>query len=247
LPEKGTFAETNGRDCDEELGKCREARAHVRANSIRDISLDVTPLLTRAKLVEDGGFDYERELKLELGRAPSRVFNDSAGNILAEGRLADFKNDRVFVTTVDGGTTEIPFGDLSDDDMCFVAAWWSIPTESGLGGGDVPQREWLASTLTWKSSGVCHKPLYFEEVQLERYGHTTGPLLQPFVSGAHFFGSVVALPYHAGINPPNECQYPVGYYRPGNCAPWLVPPAPVSIRGGLLTAGLYTGGAFFIP
>jgi hypothetical protein len=50
-----------------------------------------------------------------------------------------------------------------------------------------------------------------------------------------------------GINPPNECQYALGYYRPGNCAPWLVPPIPLSVRGALVEAGAIMGGAFVIP
>jgi hypothetical protein len=29
----------------------------------------------------------------------------------------------------------------------------------------------LASTYPYHASALCHKPLYFEEVQLERYGH----------------------------------------------------------------------------
>jgi hypothetical protein len=89
--------------------------------------------------------------------------------------------------------------------------------------------------------------LYFEEVQLERYGHTAGPLLQPVLSGAHFFLNIASLPYQMGIHPPHECQHPLGYYRPGNCAPWLVPPIPLSVRGGLLAAGLYAGGVYMIP
>jgi hypothetical protein len=89
--------------------------------------------------------------------------------------------------------------------------------------------------------------LYFEEVALERYGHSVGPIKQPFVSGAHFFGSLIALPYNMGIHPPNECQYALGYYRPGSCAPWLVPPLPISLRGAAVAAGTYVGGIYIIP
>ena len=74
--------------------------------------------------------------------------------------------------------------------------------------------------MTWKASNLCHKPLYFEEVNLERYGHTAGPVLQPLVSSAHFFGNIIVLPYKMGVHGPTECQYSLGYYRPGNCAPW---------------------------
>jgi hypothetical protein len=94
---------------------------------------------------------------------------------------------------------------------------------------------------------LCHKPLYFEEPQLERYGHTAGPFKQPILSGAHFFTSILALPYNMAINPPMECQYPLGYYRPGDCAPWHIPPVPLSVRGAAAEAGAWIGGIYMIP
>ena len=142
---------------------------------------------------------------------------------------------------------KIPFSTLSEDDICFVTAWWSIPTECVLVDAEYSGRFWEGVTLTWKASGVCHKPLYFEEVQLERYGHSAGPFAQPIISTAHFFLNIAALPYNMGIHPPSECRYPLGYYRPGNCAPWLVPPIPLSVRGGLLAAGAYLGAIYVIP
>lgn len=41
---------------------------------------------------------------------------------------------------------------------------------------------------------VCNQPPWFEDSNLERSGRTSGDLLQPVVSGAHFFGSVGVLP-----------------------------------------------------
>ena len=100
---------------------------------------------------------------------------------------------------------------------------------------------------TWSAHNFQHKPLYFEERSLERYGHTDGELSQPIISGAHFFLNIAVLPYKMGINPPNECQYALGYYRPGSCAPWLLPPVPLSVRGGLYQAGAITGLVFLLP
>jgi hypothetical protein len=74
-----------------------------------------------------------------------------------------------------------------------------------------------------------------------------GPFLDPLHSGAHFFLNVAVLPYKMGINPPLECQYALGYYRPGSCAPWLVPPIPLSFRGGLMEAGAVVGLVYLIP
>ena len=101
--------------------------------------------------------------------------------------------------------------------------------------------------MTWKASALCHKPLYFEQIQLERYGHTSGPWSQPFLSGGHFILNIAALPYKMGINPMNECQYALGYYRPGSCAPWLLSPIPLSLRGAAAEAGAIFGGGALFP
>lgn len=102
-------------------------------------------------------------------------------------------------------------------------------------------------TYTWKASALCHKPLYFEDVQLERYGHTICPLLQPALSGARFWLTIPILPYLMGVNPPNECIYDLGYYRPGSCAPHMLEPLPISLRGGLMQAGATVGFFYIFP
>jgi hypothetical protein len=106
---------------------------------------------------------------------------------------------------------------------------------------------WAPTTFTWKASALCHQPLYFEDVQLERYGHSWGPYLQPLASGANFFLSVPALPYKMGLYPPCECTYTLGYYRPGSCAPYMIDPFPLSIRAALAEGGVWTGMVFLIP
>jgi len=100
----------------------------------------------------------------------------------------------------------------------------------------------------WKASALSTRAAYFEDVQLERYGHTiVCPALQPVVSGAKFFATIPFLPYKMGVTPPNECVYTLGHHRPGNCAPYMVQPCPVSLRGALFQAGAVTGAVFAIP
>lgn len=123
-----------------------------------------------------------------------------------------------------------------------------FPCECDFGVGEVFQgRQWNTVTYNWKASGLCHKPLYFEQVALERYGHSAPTFVQAAISGAHFFASVVSLPYMMGLCPPDECQYSLGYYRPGNCAPYLIDPIPLSLRAGLFQAGAIVGGILIIP
>ncbi len=108
-------------------------------------------------------------------------------------------------------------------------------------------RCWEQTTYMWKASALCHKPLYFEDEQLERYGHSWSPCLQPFVSGAHFFTRLPVLPYCMGVEPPCECIYSLGHYRPGNCAPYMCNPIPLSPRGAVFQAGAVVGAAAALP
>jgi len=167
------------------------------------------------------------------------------------GRLTDYRDGHVFVAKEDGTTERISFRRLADADLDFVTAYWRTPAECTLPQETVNHpkelRDWTMLTYTWKASGLCHKPLYFEQRQLERYGHSAGPILQPILSGAHFFSTIAIVPYKMGMNPPQECQYTLGYYRPGSCAPYLVSPIPLSIRGGLTQAAAMVGGAYILP
>lgn len=106
---------------------------------------------------------------------------------------------------------------------------------------------WCQTVYTWKASGMCHKPLYFEEEALERYGHSTGPFSQPFVSAAHFFGTIPVLAYKMGMDPPGECKYALGYYRPGSCAPYVIGGVPISGRGLAAEAAAVTGLIYILP
>ena len=122
-----------------------------------------------------------------------------------------------------------------------------FPPECPLGDSPFEPRMWQMTAFHWKASGLCHKPLYFEQVGVERYGHSLGPILQPIWSGVDFYGRIFLLPYEMGIEPPWECVYALGYYRPGSCAPKMIFPFPVSIRGGLLEAGAVLGAVYLLP
>ncbi|HEY3394886.1 MAG TPA: hypothetical protein VGK58_19435 [Lacipirellulaceae bacterium] len=123
-----------------------------------------------------------------------------------------------------------------------------FPFECSIDRGDWhPGRAWEQTTYLWKASALCHKPLYFEDEQLERYGHSFAPCCQPLISGAHFFCTLPVLPYCMGVSPPMECEYALGHYRPGSCAPYMINPVPISVRGALIQAGAVTGTAAVLP
>ncbi|MEQ8786578.1 MAG: SHD1 domain-containing protein [Pirellulaceae bacterium] len=224
----------------EDPGNC-----YVDMKTLRQLGkgfLDITPDLEPNVADPDGvrRMDY-------MGGTEIRTWADRDNQAVAQGRLVDFKDGRVVIESTDGEIVRIPFENLSSNDLCYFTAWWRLPQECTLGDEMFPGRDWVAMTWTWKASGLCHKPLYFEDHRLERYGHTTGPLVQPVLSGAHFFLNIAVLPYKMGINPPNECQYALGYYRPGSCAPWLLEPIPLSLRGALYQTGAVAVGVTAIP
>jgi hypothetical protein len=131
-------------------------------------------------------------------------------------------------------------------DVSLIAPEGDYPQYCPLSDTPFEPRCWPQITYTWKATALCHKPLYFEERALERYGHTVGPF-QPLVSGAMFFGTLPVLPYKMGMHSPWECMYVLGYYQPNSCAPWIIPPVPLNARGALLEAGAWTGGVYAIP
>jgi hypothetical protein len=79
-------------------------------------------------------------------------------------------------------------------------------------------RSWAMQVRPWEAPGLCHRPLYFADEKLERYGHSYG-WAQPAYSAAHFGGRVVAWPALLLTHPPHECIYTLGHGRPGSCPP----------------------------
>lgn len=99
----------------------------------------------------------------------------------------------------------------------------------------------------WMASNLTHDPLYFEDVSLERYGHQYPECVQPFVSLSKFGVQFIGLPYQMALNPVDCEQYPLGYYRPGDCAPFLRYRIPFNKKAAATAAGAYTGLIFLIP
>lgn len=219
------LAVTNGRDCSGD--GCREDIQLLRRREQTNMSLNITPSIEPTE-VDMAKVEQSRIEK--LAKAPTRTWTDRRGRVIAEGNFDDFRNDKVYVRTVNGTIRQVAFHTLSDDDRCFVTAWWELPEECNFEGEEYKLRDFRLTTFTWVAAATCHKPLYFEQVGVERYGHSAGPIAQPLISGVHFFGDIVMLPYHAGLTPPKECIYTLGHYRPGDCAPWLIPGFPFSER-----------------
>jgi hypothetical protein len=92
-------------------------------------------------------------------------------------------------------------------------------------------RHWMMYEFNWEASALATRPVYFEDVNLERYGYSHGLLLEPFFSAGHFFLRVPFIPYMRGASPPRKPIYTLGYGRPGSYFPYYLHRPPVSLRG----------------
>ena len=93
---------------------------------------------------------------------------------------------------------------------------------------------------------AAHMPVYFEEEQLERYG-TGKPLLQPALSGAHFFGNVVSLPYKMVVEPPRRTRYYTYPFAAGRAAPKYLRPYPLKLDATAAEMAVIIGLIALIP
>ena len=108
------------------------------------------------------------------------------------------------------------------------------------------RREPLNDSYFWTSPAFFHRPLYFEQPNLERYGYDWG-LAQPFISGAQFFVKIPLLPYMMSVHCPNEPVYSLGYYRPGSRVPYQINWPDVRLDASIVEAAFITGLVFLIP
>ena len=76
---------------------------------------------------------------------------------------------------------------------------------------------WMAPMGSPHTACVSYNPLYFEEINLERYGYNSG-CLQPVVSAVQFYGTLPLLPYKMAHKPPCPREVHLQYPR-RHCAP----------------------------
>ena len=224
----------NDRNCCQEENECVKVLDRIRQRTIQSITVDITPPY---EVSDDDPADVMQRKQDKLAQVPAREWYDRSGNLITTGTLKDMRRGKVILAG-DQGEISMRLQELGRDEICYVTSYWNLPAECPLPSGDYAARNYSQITYAWTASAVCHKPLWFEDVALERYGHSAGPVKQSLFSAAHFFGSAILLPYNSRLYPPNECRYALGYYQPGDCAPWLLHAFPLSKRaaaGELLT------------
>jgi hypothetical protein len=64
----------------------------------------------------------------------------------------------------------------------------------------------------------------------------------------HFFGTIPVMSYKMALQPPWQCQYTLGYDRPGNDVPYYLhlPPRNRKGVGAAVVQGMVTTGLMFV-
>lgn len=108
-------------------------------------------------------------------------------------------------------------------------------------------RVWHNRTPEAAAYQFYSRPLWYEDANLERCGHTVG-CLQPVVSGTYFFANTALLPYRFAAEPQCSVVPQKGFCPPGcrysHCDNYLPPWSPA---GAISQAAAVTGLVFLIP
>ena len=107
-------------------------------------------------------------------------------------------------------------------------------------------RPWAPLTEVVDPPFVCYQRLYFEQLNLERYGWDLG-LVSPLVSQGAFYFDLVTLPYHAATEPFRRYECNAGYCLPGDPVPLLLYPPEWSLSGVLAEAAVIGLGFVILP
>ena len=109
------------------------------------------------------------------------------------------------------------------------------------------ERNFIDIEYCWDAPNLFHAPLYFEDVGLERYGHTYCEPFQSIASAAKFGVQFAGLPYQMALAPVHKREYPLGYYRAGDPAPYKCYQIPWNAEAAFKAAYVYTGLSFITP
>jgi hypothetical protein len=175
-----------------------------------------------------------RRERPEEGRAKLKeARNDST--------LMDFESRPITALTVNIGHKA---GEKPQDVGQAQLARMQAKTDDG-----VFARNWPMVCYQWEAPALAHRPLYFEEVNLERYGYGVkyARVAQPAISAGQFFLTLPILPYKMLAEPAREPVYTLGHYRPGSDVPYQVVVPPPDLSGATIEAGVMTGLIFVIP
>jgi len=106
-----------------------------------------------------------------------------------------------------------------------------------------PRPQTVVAWTPWK---ICYRPLYFEEVSLERYGCNLG-IAQPGISAAHFFFGAGLIPYKIISRFPTSCECSNGFSRCGDAPPPGYEDYRIHLDAAAVEAAILTGIVLSLP
>lgn len=174
----------------------------------------------------------------QTAQAPTALPPPATEQIPGISNLQTVRERKVADMTVD---ISLPTGTLPQNVAALRTAASPDQGDRRMDGG------WSMTRQLWAATNLQNKPLYFEEINLERYGYTSCRLLQPLISAVRFFATIPALPYKMALESPSRPIFALGNHRPGSCAPWYWQRLPLNARAGLVEAGVVVGLVFLIP
>jgi len=206
---------------------------------------------------------------LDQGKLPGPALEDPGGNVEVL-VIPKTTTDRPTVGKKPGQARKLPLANkqpVAEPRDCYQAPPLSVVSVSiALPAGELPANAaaecaaqaaptgdarlagaWAVTEHHWSATFLRHRPLYFEEINAERYGYTVSYTLQPVISAARFFATIPALPYKMAIDRPRDCIYTLGHYRPGSCAPRRWNRLPWKLSAGVVEAGFIAGMILLIP
>lgn len=122
----------------------------------------------------------------------------------------------------------------------------TIPTVVAARADEMNAEPMYAASLD-RAHQFPYQPLYFEEINLERYGRSNCGVLQPAASGLRFFATIPSLPYAMTVHKPNQAYHWRWPYEAGWGAPRVRELRPLELKPSLVQASAMTGLIFVVP
>lgn len=219
--------------------------------SVRDIDLDISDEedIDDEEMSDDEEDDFDDEEEGEDDEDNDILGAQSPESLptVSDGRFHIPLIAAVSTSTSDIGNGSSPDGFRVDSPRPLAPLPELASDRRTIGQDSGFDASWSWSVTRWAAANTYSNPRYFEDVMLERHGHERWGHLQPLASGMRFFTTIPMLPYKMAIKPPCDCEYTMGYYRTGSCAPALYQRPPWDRKAILVESAAVATGMIIVP
>lgn len=145
-------------------------------------------------------------------------------------------------------TRSIMISPQADRSFAEVAGMAGDPSSTSSGSLENYVYDGTPDTVfTWTAPNFYSRPLYFEQVNFERYEGKTPQWARPFISYGDFLGTIPVLPYKMGGARIHERMYTLGHWRPGDPTPHQIHWGRHTTRGAIYQGAATTGLILALP